>query len=329
LRALENKEIILHLTDEGKMADFVVLSIREANLLRKRLQDLLELRGELLKNPDEETVHDLRVASRRARELLDYLETALPQGAYQKLRAPAKKITSRLGELRETEVNLTLTEKLQNEGLIQPLAAELLIHSLNNRKRKLQLKVNQQMGAGKFAPYKKFLGKLKGARLAIPASQEVLQRRADDFYSFSLPEDMQDEALHELRILTKKFRYALEIHNRLRNLRLGRFILRMKGLQELLGQIHDLFVFTNLIKEEARKWNEPTLTLIPDALHSAIIVVTERKEKLYPRAKLLHQRVLQNSPDEIRPVPRKVIQAAEGLPLEEIEVQNDPAVRIS
>ena len=311
------------------MADFVVLSIREANLLRKRLNHLLELRGELLKNPDEETVHDLRVASRRAREVLDYLESALPPSAYQKLRSPAKGITSRLGELRETEVNLALTEKLQNEGLIQPIAAELLIHSLNNRKRKLQVRVNKQMRAGKFTAYKKFLGRLKGARLAIPASQEVLQRRADDFYGFSMPEDMQDEALHELRILTKKFRYALEIHNRLRNLRLGRFIFRMKALQELLGEIHDFFVFTNLIKKEAQKWNEPTLTLIPDALRSAIIVVTERKEKLYPRAKLLHQRVLQNSPDEIRPVPRKVVQAAEGRSVDEIETQSDPIVRIS
>ena len=311
------------------MADFVVLSIREANLLRKRLHDLLELRDELFKTPDEETVHDLRVASRRTRELLDYLETALPQSVYQKLRAPAKRITSRLGELRETEVNLILTEKLQNEGLIQPVAAELLIHSLNSRKRKLQARVNKQMGAGKFTPYKKFLERLKGARLAIPASQEVLQKRADDFYSFSLPEDMQDDALHELRILTKKFRYALEIHNRLRNLRLGRFIYRMKGLQELLGQIHDLFVFTNLIKKESQIWNEPTLTLIPDALHSAIIVVTERKEKLYPRAKLLYQKVLQYSPDEIRPVPRKVVQTAEGRSIDDIEIHSDPAVRIS
>ena len=193
----------------------------------------------------------------------------------------------------------------------------------------MQLKVNQQMGAGKFTPYKKFLGKLKGARLAIPASQEVLQRRAEDFYSFSMPEDAQDETLHELRILTKKFRYALEIHNRLRNLRLGRFIFRLKGLQELLGQIHDLFVFANLIKDQARKWNEPTLTLIPDALHNAIIVVTERKEKLYPRAKMLHQKVLQFSPDEIRPVPRKAVQAADGRPVEESDIHSDSVVRIS
>lgn len=311
------------------MADFVVLSIREANLLRKRLHHLLILRENLLKRPNEETVHDLRVASRRAREVLDYLQSALPESAYGKLRSPAKRITSRLGELRETEVNLALTEKLQNEGLIEPLAAELLIHSLNNRKRKLQIRVNKQMKAGRFAPYKKFLTRLKGARMAIPASQEVLQRRAEDFYNFALPEDMHDEELHQLRILTKKFRYALEIHNRLRNLRLGMFIFRMKKLQELLGEIHDLYVFINLIKGQAQKWNEPTLTLIPEALHNAIIVVTSRKEKLYPRARALHQKVLQTSPDEIRPVPRKIVQSAETATIDEIELSANPTARIS
>ena len=310
------------------MADPVILSVREANLLRKRLQDLLELRDELLKHPDEETVHDLRVSSRRAREVLDYLEVVLPQNTYQKLRGPAKKITSRLGELRETEVNQKLTEKLQSEELIPPLAAELLLHTLDNRKRKLQRKVNTQMKAGRFTPYEKFLGRLKGSRMAIPASQEVLQRRAEDFYNFILPEDMKDEPLHELRILTKKFRYALEIHNRLRRRAIGRFILRIKRLQELLGEIHDLFVFVNLIQEEARKWNDPRLTLIPGALENAIRVVTARKEKLYPRVKVLLQKILDNTPEEIRPVPRKIVQAVENTVADiAATAQEDPAVQ--
>jgi len=313
------------------MADLVFLSVREANLLRKRLHDLLELRDELLKHPDEETVHDLRVSSRRAREVLDYLEGVLPQNSYQRLRGPAKKITSRLGELRETEVNQKLTEKLQTEELIPPLAAELLVHSLDNRKRKLQQKVNKQRKVGRFTPYEKFIGRLKGSRMAIPASQEVLQQRAEDFYNFTLPEEMNDEQLHELRILTKKFRYALEIHNRLRHRGIGRFILRIKRLQELLGEIHDLFVFVNLIQEEAQNWNDPRLTLIPEALQNAIHVVTGRKEKLYPRVKVLLQRILDNTPDEIRPVPRKVMQASDSAGTEVRETPEDgpPVLKIS
>jgi CHAD domain-containing protein len=312
------------------MAEMIILSIRETNLLRKRLQDLLDLRSELFKNPGDETVHDLRVSSRRAREVLDYLQSALPENQYKKLRTPAKKITSKLGELRETEVNLALTEKLQDQGLIPQLAAELLIHSLNGRKRRLEQKVVKQMKGRRFTPYKKFISRLKGSRMAIPASQEVLQKRAVDFYSFSMPEDMHDEELHDLRIRTKKFRYAVEIHSRLRNLRMGRFLLRIKRLQELLGDIHDLYVFANLIQEEAEKWNEPTLTLIPDALRYTVVVVTERKEKLYPRARILHQQVLDHSPEHILPIPRKVVQTSDSPLADDIEVPTkDSAFRIS
>ena len=312
-----------------EMADLIFLSVREANLLRKRLGDLLVLREKLLRHPDEETVHDLRVASRRAREVMDYLESALPESIYRRLRQPAKKITSSLGALRETEVNLALTHKLYEEGLIPALASELLVHSLNSRKRKLNARVNKQMKGRRFTPYKKFLARLKGARLAIPASQAVLQRRADDFYSFVLPEELHDEELHELRIHTKKFRYALEIHNRLRNLKLGRFIVRVKRLQEMLGDIHDLFVFVNLIKEEALSWNEPSLSLIPEALHEAILVVTARKEKLFPRVKILHQKVLDYSPIEIVPAPRKIVQSSESPRVDPAETTKDPALRIS
>lgn len=290
---------------------FVVLSIRETNLLRTRLQHLLDLREELFKHPDEETVHDLRVSSRRAREVLDYLETALPENSYEKLRRPAKKITDSLGEMRETEVNLKLSEELDKKALIPPLAAELLMASLMKRKQKLQRRVNKQMKARNFRAYEKFLNRLKGSRIMLPASQEVLQRRSEDFYNFTLQEEVNDEQLHELRILSKKFRYVLEIHNRLRRQKLGRFILRVKRLQELLGEIHDLYVFANLVRDEAVNWNAPGLKIIPEALDNAIRVVSQQKEKLYPRVRVLYQRILDNTPEEIRPVPRKQVQSAE------------------
>jgi CHAD domain-containing protein len=301
------------------MAGFITLNIREANLLRKRLQHLLDLRKELLEHPDQETVHDLRVASRRAREVLDYMQNALPPGAYKRMRRPAKNITSRLGELRETEVNLKLSENLRDKQLIPPLAAELLLHSLAKRKRKLQKKMNRQMKPGNFGIYEKFLNKLKASRLQPPAGQEVMSRRAAEFYAFELPSIVHDEQLHELRIHTKKFRYALEIYNRLKNAKLGRFILRLKHLQELLGDIHDLYVFSNLISVEAQNWNAPGLKIIPEALDHAIQVVTQQKEKLYPRARSIYERVLEHTPEEIRPIPRKEVHAADSTPQSVVE----------
>jgi CHAD domain-containing protein len=305
------------------MADFILLSVREANLLRNRLGHLLSLRDELVGQPDEETVHDLRVSSRRAREILDYLQTVLPPNVYQRMRGPARNITSRLGELRETEVNLKLSEELHQKSLIPPVAAELLMHSLTKRRRKLQQKVNKQMKSRNFSAYRKFLSRLKGSRSVLPVVPEVLRLRAEDFYNFTLHDEVNDEQLHELRILTKKFRYALEISNRLLDQKIGRFILRLKRLQELLGEIHDLFVFANLVKKEASQWDVPGLKIIPEALDNAIRVVSDQKQKLYPRLRVFYQRVLDHTPEGIRPAPRKEIHSAES-PVAEVR-QTSPA----
>ena len=312
------------------MAELIILSVREANLLRKRLRSLLELRHELVQHPDKETVHDLRVSSRRAREILDYMQSGIPENLFKRMQGPARNITSQLGKLRETEVNLKLCEELREKKLIPPLATELLKHKLMKRSRKLQRKVNKQMKSKNFHVYRKFLSRLKGSRMMLPVSQEVLQRRAMEFYNFTLHEELNDEELHELRILTKKFRYAMEIHNRLRNLKLGRFVLQLKRLQELLGDIHDLYVFANLVKDEAVNWGEtPGLKIIPEALDSAIQVVVKQKERLYPRVRVLYHRILEHSPENIRPVPRKEIRTAEGPTSEMLTRSQSPYLKIS
>ncbi len=293
------------------MQDSIVLCVREANLLRRRLRHLLQLREELIARANEETVHDIRVASRRAREVLDYLETVIPESSFKKMQRCAKNLTSNLGEMREIEVNMKLSEKLQKKELIPTVAAELLMHSLMKRKEKLQQRVQKHMKLRNFASYQKFLSRLKGSRTMHPTVQEVLKRRGDDFCDFDLTDGMNDERLHELRILTKKFRYAAEIYNTLQPQKLGRFILRLKRLQEILGEIHDLFVFSNLLEDEKQKWNRPGLKMIPEALDHAIQVVSLQKEKLYPRARILYQRILDSTPEAIRPVSGEKAQIAQ------------------
>ncbi len=301
------------------MAGEIVLTIKETNLLRKRFQQLIDLREELLNHPDKKTVHDLRVASRRAREALAYFEESLPAVWQQRLRRPAKEITGRLGDLREAEVNLMLAQKLSGEQSIPPLAGEMLLHILSERLRRLMQKVRRRTKSSKLGPYSKFLARLRGSRTCVPAVQEVIRRRADEFYGFTLPQEMNDEQLHQLRILTKKFRYALEIDNRLRTLKIGRFILRVRRLQELLGTIHDLFVFAEVIRAEIEKWKQPGLDLIPEALNEALRIVVERKTALYSRVPVLHSRVIDNSPESVPSTPKKVVQS-----VTETTIENSP-----
>ena len=60
-----------------------------------------------------------------------------------------------------------------------------------------------------------------------------------------------DEELHRLRIVLKKFRYALEIYNPLHDSRFEKAIQSAKELQEVLGKVHDYSVL--ILKLQAHK----------------------------------------------------------------------------
>jgi len=303
------------------MTDAVLLSIKETNLLRKRLRHMLELRSHFLQDPGPEIVHDLRVASRRVREALDYFQNSIPQDWYTRLSRLAKRITRNLGSLREVDVNLAMIQDLSKENAIHPLSAELMIHLLNGQKQLLHEAAFKSIRSNKFGKYEKFLSELKGSRSAPGSSDDVLCRRREDFWSFPIETEMDDELLHDLRIRTKRFRYAVEIYDRIHKRNLGRFLNTVRNLQETLGKIHDLFVFALKLDQEAQSWSDPQLTLIPTSLQELLAELITRKVKLYTRVRPLYERVIESAPEEIlTAAPKKSAQIATAVEPELISV---------
>jgi len=303
------------------MTGMVTLKVKEANLLRKRLRHTLELRSSFVQDPGPETVHDLRVASRRVREVLDYFQDSIPQEWYGKLSDLAKRITQSLGTLREVDVNLALVANLRAESAIHPLSAELMIHLLNGQKQLLYEAALKSIRTKKFGKYEKFLSILRGSRNAHPSSDDILCRRREEFWTFPIQTEMDDELLHDLRIRTKKFRYAVEIYDRTHNRNLGRFLNTIRNLQETLGRIHDLFVFALKLDQEAQSWSDPQLTLIPTSLQELLAELITRKVKLYSRVRPLYERVIETAPREIlAAAPKKSPQIATAVESEPISV---------
>ncbi len=303
------------------MTEAVLLSIKETNLLRKRLRHMLELRSHFLQDPGPENVHDLRVASRRVREVLDYFQNSVPQDWYARLSRLAKRITKNLGSLREVDVNLAMIQDLRKENAIHPLSAELMIHLLNGQKELLRIAAFKSIRSNKFGKYEEFLAQLKGSRNASDSSDDILCRRREDFWSFPIETEMDDELLHDLRIRTKKLRYAVEIYDHIHRRNLGRFLNTIRNLQETLGKIHDLFVFALKLDQEAQSWSDPQLTLIPTSLQELLAELITRKVRLYSRVRPLFERVIQSAPEEIlTAAPKKSAQIATSVEPEPISV---------
>ena len=277
------------------MVGVIAIPVVEANLLRSRLRNLLSLREEFLVNPQQETIHDLRVASRRTREVLDYLQPILPEKIQTRLMTLSRRITKSLGAARESEVNLAILNELSDQRKIDPVAAELLFHNQKLRFEKGHQKARKRISHQKFRYFDKFLLNLKGTH-AIPVTESgVIHKRHLDFVSFTWDSLPNDDRLHDLRIRTKKFRYAVEIHNRIHKRRLGHFVRKIRNLQEVLGRIHDLYVLEMVTNNMIEEWNDSSLKIVPSTLRFNHDIILSEKQSLYQLVYPRYSKILESS----------------------------------
>lgn len=281
------------------MEKLIVVPIKEANIFRVQVQRLLGLRKEFLEDSDPEALHDLRVASRRMREVLEFLQMSLPEKTQTGLLELGRTITKSLGKAREAEVNLKMLQELSKRQKFNPIASEILIRKQGQRTRASVKKARKRIAHSKFSRFEKFLTQIKGSFSVKSSESQILLTRREAFLGFIWEGEVDDVRLHDLRIRTKKFRYSLEIYDRLHNRNLGRLLRRMKTLQDVLGIIHDLYILENLVKNESDKWGTPTLKVIPEALKSALEAITAEKARYYPRVFPLYSGIVERLPQHL------------------------------
>jgi len=281
------------------MPGLIILPIKEANLLRARLRHLISLRGGFLTGESEKAIHDFRVASRRFREALDYLEPLLPPKWHKRSRNLGNEITQTFGPAREAQVSILLLNSWHSENRISPVAAEFLIHLERKRFAKYSRQAGKIISRKSFEIHDKLLVRLKGSRAMPSIGSGILPRRKEEFLSFQWGGNLDDPGLHDLRIRTKKFRYALEIYDRLHQRNLGRFLLRLKGLQQVLGQIHDLYILGEVVRAQQTEWQNSGLQLIPSELQKSYLMIADEKARLSVRVYPLYSRIVMNLPQDL------------------------------
>lgn len=234
-----------------------------------------------------EDIHDLRVSSRRVREGLLLFETCFPEKRLASLAKKVKRVTTVLGELRNTDEAVLFFSQLtpeEREGCdpeLTEMLARLATEALAARRR-----LEEELGALKPAPLK--------ARFEAELNTPFLfgNQRTDPFQQLSsfadqaiaaralpvselLPlalEEANASAQHRLRIAVKRLRYRMEILQELFGPSFSELHASLKGYQEVLGKLHDLDVFSALVLER-----------IPAgaAQHSLLRVLTDRRTALF------------------------------------------------
>jgi exopolyphosphatase/pppGpp-phosphohydrolase len=87
-------------------------AVSGARMLHERVKKLLEWQDEVLKNEDSESVHKMRVATRRLRATLDAYESCCQSGKFKKVYRQVKQMADLLGTARDTDV---MVQRLQEQ----------------------------------------------------------------------------------------------------------------------------------------------------------------------------------------------------------------------
>jgi CHAD domain-containing protein len=223
---------------------------------------VLKERERVLASPDEDAVHDLRVALRRCRSLASVFEEVDLHPAWRDLRKTSRKLFRRLGVIRDAQVEEAWVLKLGSAE--DPLRGQILYalkagHDRQERDAKRSASRFDEKHWAELAhelrPRLKLLAQDGGAAqcLALERLEEAaeLHRRA--------LRTEKAKPWHELRIGIKHLRYVVENLLPKRHLSWGA---DLKRVQDLLGGVHDMDVLLETVRATAAdspslaKWHE-------------------------------------------------------------------------
>ncbi|MCY4062353.1 MAG: CHAD domain-containing protein [Chloroflexi bacterium] len=212
---------------------------------------------------DIESVHQMRVAIRRMRSLFNLI------GAYYRGKTVAaygrglREIARALGAIRDLDVLILDLQDFQAE--LPPAAQAALdpvIAILEDRRSACRVRLNRLFDSKRYSRFLHRFQRLtkragRGARrlkrretphqlrhlLPLLLHERLARVRA---YDTVLPAS-DDSILHALRVEYKQLRYALEFFQPILGSSAGTFLAQVKAMQEILGRINDIAVFSETV----------------------------------------------------------------------------------
>lgn len=272
-----------------------------SHLLRQRLDRLTRA---LRDDGDTRALHRARIASRRLRELLPLLE--LHPDRTKKLNRRLRKVTRRLGTVRELDVLMLLIDELHVSRRRHSAALSQVGVSVSKQRDQARKRLFARDPAGALRRVAKRLGRVADdlqeqtqprgraprvwrwavdARVASRADR--LRTAIDEAGTVYLP-----ERLHAVRLALKKLRYALELSTELATAKSTAQktqpdLRTLKRGQDVLGRMHDLQTLIARVREVQASVSPPNVTVWHelDVLVAALDDDCRRLHARYMRAR--------------------------------------------
>ena len=263
------------------------------DLLRRRLERFTRmLQG--VEDGDVRALHRTRVASRRLREVLPVLQ--LDHDVTRKLSRRLRRITDRLGSVREFDVLLGVLDELEKvgpypKGALARVAAHLAEDRVRTRERLLaRVPIGELRRVA--ARLEKVARTLEGSsdsrlitrrswRWAIDAR---VARRASTLAAAIADAGAVylSERLHTVRITVKKLRYALELAADADHVKSTPDLRQLRRTQDILGRLHDLQVLADRARDVQMSLTPPDLNRWRE-LDAFVVALEEDCRRLHGR----------------------------------------------
>lgn len=251
-----------------------VAAVSRSQLLKSRLDRFTRTLAGVEKG-DVKSLHRARVSSRRLRELMPALQ--LDAALVRKLTRRLRKVTRRLGDVRELDALILLIDELNvsrpiHQGALRRSRAgvtkdrdaarkrqlgHLPIDEMRRTARKLDrvlaaLRDEENGRVARRGPRERSLAWAIDARVANRAAR--VRAAVRDAGAVYLP-----ERLHVVRIAVKKLRYAMELRAEARGEGHTSALRDLKRVQRLLGRMHDLQVLIDRVRDVQASLTPPSL----------------------------------------------------------------------
>jgi CHAD domain-containing protein len=223
---------------------------------RKRVDAFARELGQV-EEGDVDALHATRVSSRRLRELLPLLQ--LDRDLTRKLTRRLRKVTRRLGSVRELDVLLLLIRGLSKDGRYSPVALKRLGAMATQARLSARERLSTRLPLAKLDRLARRLDRVATSlqsdnvrsdrpepgdhqRAPLWAVEARVARRAASLRAAITAAGAvyAPEQLHLVRIALKKLRYSVELALEGRQKPATADLAVLKAAQDLLGQLHDL-----------------------------------------------------------------------------------------
>lgn len=222
---------------------------RRLRVLDRRLPDAIA--------GDVEGIHQARVASRRLREAVPVMAAGLSGVGQHKLERRLRRVTRALGPVRELDVVLADVTVLCERWPQTRSACVALQQRLRAKRHRLLIDARGRLSGQRLRRLREHVGTLMDRLRAAgdegwtDALAVHLTRQAEGLVAAvdAAGALYAVEALHAVRIACKRLRYALELADETGAAAVSRLLGRLKGMQDILGRLHDLDVLASYARE--------------------------------------------------------------------------------